>query len=113
MKRLLDVLKDISALLVGAAAFLYVLGYTVHLAYFRLLGIETIGQPLDYVRFAADYAASVIASLPILFLNATYYLPLLIQSSFLLITLCCVGMIVLFVAWRTSERLGKYLSDAT
>ena len=105
-------LKDISALLVGGAAVLYVLGYTVHLAYFRVLGIETVGQPLDYIRFAADYSASIIASLPLLFLAAADYLPLLIRFPFFWITLYSLAMIALFVTWRISATREKKSATA-
>jgi hypothetical protein len=105
------VLKDISALLVGAAAFLYALGYTVHLAYFRVLGIETVGEPLDYVRFAADYVASMISSVPLLLFGSRYYLLRLFHMPFLPLTLVCIGIIILLAPrWiRERETSGKAL----
>ncbi len=112
LKKLLDVLKDVSALLVGAAAFLYVLGYTVHLAYFRVLGIQTVDQPLDYVRLAADYVASIIASVPLLLLDGTYYLPTLIRPPFLTAAIFCLGMVLAFILFHARERLEKYFGKA-
>lgn len=96
----------------GAAAFLYVLGYTVHLAYFRLLGIQTVGQPLDYVRFAADYVASIIASLPLLIFGSHYYLLRLFHSPFWPLTLACIGILILLIPhWiRESDTSGKVLT---
>lgn len=95
----------------GAAAFLYVLGYTVHLAYFRVLGIETVGEPLDYVRFAADYVASIIASVPLLLIGSHYYLLRLFHTPFLPLTLACIGIVILLVPrWiRESETSGTAL----
>lgn len=104
MKKLLDLLKDISALLVGAAAVLYALGYTVHLAYFRVLGIETVGEPLDYVRLAADYVASIISSVPLLFFGTGSYLLRLIHMPFLPLTLGCIGIIILLTPRWIKER---------
>lgn len=116
MNKLLGVLKDISALLVGAAAFLYALGYTVHLAYFRLLGIGTVGQPLDYVRLAADYVASLVASLPLLVLAAPFYLGELFRAPFWILTICCVGMIfgrIVIGSNARSDREGAWRTRAS
>jgi general stress protein CsbA len=117
LKKLFDVLKDISALVVGAAAFLYALGYTVHLAYFRLLGIGTVGQPLDYVRLAADYVASIVSSLPLLLLAAPFYLPTLFRAPFWILTILCMamivgGIVVGYSARSEKERAWKSLGSA-
>src|SRR5438874_1983733 len=97
MKRsLLEVLKDWSALLVGGAALLYIFGFTVHWAYFRLLGLEIGGQPLDYLRFAADYVTSVVSSLPQLLFAFAYYSPKLIHAP--LLTSTIFGSLIVAVA---------------
>jgi hypothetical protein len=96
-RSVLELLKDLSALIVGAAAILYVFGYIVHLAYFRLLGIEMPGQPLDYVRLAADYSASVISSLPQLIVRVPYYLRTLFHSPLLKVTVCVLVLVALFL----------------
>jgi hypothetical protein len=96
-KPILELLKDLSALIVGAAAVLYIFGYIVHLAYFRLLGIEMPGQPLDYVRLAADYSASVISSLPQLIISPQYYLPKLFHSPLLRLTICLLVLVTFFL----------------
>src|SRR5437588_11467072 len=111
-KSLLELLKDLSALVVGAAAALYVFGYTVHLAYFRLLGVEMVGQPLDYVRLAADYLVSVVTSLPQLLLGLPYYLPKLFHWPMSGAAVTCLLIVpLLFVLYLPFKRIREYVSN--
>jgi hypothetical protein len=103
-KSLLELLKDFSALVVGAAAALYVFGFTVHLAYFRLLGVETVGQPLDYMRLAADYLVSVITSLPQLLFSFPYYLSRLLRWPVFAAAISCVLIVPLLLALHLPKR---------
>jgi hypothetical protein len=96
-KSQLDLLKDFSALLVAVAATLYLFGYLVHLAYFRLLGVEIIGQPLDYMRLAADYSTSVVSSSLQLPVRLGYYWPKLIEGPAVLVTISCGLMVLLLL----------------
>lgn len=112
MKRsLLEVLKDWSGLVVGGAALLYVFGFTVHWAYFRLLGLEINGQPLDYLRFAADYATSVISSLPQLLFAFVYYSPKLIHAplvtSTIFSSLIVIVSFALYIRRKNPRTPGK------
>lgn len=95
---LLEDLKDWSALLVGAVALLYMFGFTVHWAYFRLLGIDISGQAFDYLRFAADYVTSIVSSVPQLLIAFVFYSPKLVQSPLLEITVPSIVIVVLSVA---------------
>jgi hypothetical protein len=105
-KPLLELLKDFSALVVGAVATLYVFGFTVHLAYFRLLGVETVGQPLDYMRLAADYLVSVITSLPQLLFSFPYYLPKLLHWPIFAAAIACVLIVpLLLMVYLPKRRL--------
>jgi hypothetical protein len=97
-KPLLELLKDLSALLVGAAALLYVFGFAAHWAYFRLLGIDINGQAFDYLRFAADYVTAVVGALPQLLFAFVYYAPKLIDSLLLKITILCFLIALLAIA---------------
>jgi hypothetical protein len=58
----LDWIKDYSAIVVSVATAFYVCGYLVHVAYFRVLGVEIDGQPLDYIKMGGDYSISLITS---------------------------------------------------
>jgi hypothetical protein len=112
-KPLLEILKDLSALAVGAAATLYVFGFTVHLAYFRLLGVEMVGQPLDYMRLAADYFVSVITSLPQLLLDIRYYLPELLHWPVSGAALACLLIVFLLLVLHLPVRgLKDYIAEA-
>jgi len=108
---LLEILKDWSGLLVGGAALLYIFGFTVHWAYFRLLGIDVKAQPLDYLRFAADYSTSIVSSVPQLLFAFAYYSPKLIHSPLWALTFLCSLTTIVFVAFcfwrRAKERKRK------
>lgn len=95
---LLEVLKDWSALLVGAAAVLYIFGFMVHWAYFRLLGIDISGQAFDYLRFAADYVTSIVSSLLQLLIAFVYYSPKLIHAPLRTITVPCIFIVIIALA---------------
>jgi hypothetical protein len=95
---LLEILKDWSGLLVGGAALLYVFGFTVHWAYFRLLGIDINGQPLDYLRFAADYSTSVVSSAPQLLFAFPYYSPKLVNAPLLMSTILCSLIVIIAIS---------------
>ncbi len=97
-KPLLELLKDLSALLVGAAALLYVFGFATHWAYFRLLGIDINGEAFDYLRFAADYVTAVVGGLPQLLFAFVYYAPTLIDSLLLEITIPCFLIVIVALA---------------
>lgn len=112
MKRpLLEVLRDWSGLVVGGAALLYVFGYTVHWACFRLLGLAINGQPFDYLRFAADFATSVLGSLPQLIFAFTYYSPKLIHAPLLTSTIVCslivIASFLLYVVRKSLTKVQK------
>lgn len=103
---LLEILKDWSGLLVGGAALLYIFGFTVHWAYFRLLGIDINAQPLDYLRFAADYSTSIVSSVPQLSFAFEYYSPKLIHSPLSALTFLCALTPIVFVVfcfWRRAK----------
>jgi hypothetical protein len=111
-KSFLELLKDLSALLVGAVALLYIFGYTVHFAYSRVLGFESIGQPLDYVRYAADYGSSIISSLPQLLFGAKYYAPKLLQSPMIGATVDCILILTLsLLLYVPIKRFKLFLSQ--
>jgi hypothetical protein len=111
-KPLLELLKDLSALLVGAAALLYIFGYTVQLAYSRVLGVESVGQPLDYVRYAADYGASIISSVPQLLFGARYYVPKLFQRPMIGATVGCIVILALsLLLYLPIKRFKLFLSQ--
>lgn len=109
-KSLLDLLKDFSALVVAVAATLYLFGYLVHLAYFRLLGVEIVGQPLDYMRLAADYSTSVVSSSLQLPVRLWYYWPKLIEWPVVPVTIGC-GLIVLILLtlYVPMQKLRSFL----
>lgn len=107
-KPLLELLKDLSALLVGAAALLYVFGFATHWAYFRLLGIDINGQAFDYLKFAADYLTAVVGGLPQLLFAFVYYLPKLIDGLLLKITIpCFLTVLVAFALYVRPLKLSK------
>lgn len=110
-KSLLEILKDLSAVVVGAAATLYIFGFVTHLAYFRLLGIEMVGQPLDYVRLAADYFISLITSLPQLLLGFRYYLPMLVRWPLsVTAVLSLLVVMTLLALWLPVQGLKAYVA---
>jgi len=103
---LLEILKDWSGLLVGGAALLYIFGFTVHWAYFRLLGVDINAQPLDYLRFAADYSTSIVSSVPQLLFAFEYYSPKLIHGPLWSLTFLSSLITIVFVAscfWRRAK----------
>jgi hypothetical protein len=106
-KPLLEFLKDLAGLAVGSAALLYVIGFTVHWAYFRLLGIEISGQPFDYLRFAADYVTSIVSSSPQLFFAFMYYVPKLIHAPLLKSTILCSLLVVVCVVLYIGRKASK------
>lgn len=108
----LELLKDLSAIVVGVAAVLYVFGFTVHHAYFRLLGIDMVGQPLDYMRLAADYCASIVGAMSQLPFRIGYYLPKLFQGVMLLATVTCLLItLILLLLHLPIPRLKDYLTS--
>lgn len=110
-KSLLDLLKDISALVVAVAATLYLFGYLVHLAYFRLLGVEMMGQPQDYMRLAADYSTSVVSSSLQLPVRLGYYWPKLIEWPALLVTILSGLIVLLLLTLQLPvEKLRSFLN---
>jgi hypothetical protein len=54
-KSIVDLLKDLSAVV----AVLYIWGYISHIGYYRVLGLEVAGQPLDYLRQGGDLCTSL------------------------------------------------------
>lgn len=54
-KSIVELLKDLSAV-VGV---LYIWGYISHIGYYRVLGLEVAGQPLDYLRQGGDLCTSL------------------------------------------------------
>ena len=76
-----------------------------------MLGVESIGQPLDYVRYAADYGASIISSVPQLLFGARYYVPKLFQPPMIGATVGCIVILALtFCSTFQSSDSSGFLS---
>ncbi len=99
-------LKDYLAVAVGAVTVFYVCGYLVHVVLYRLLGVEFVAQPLDYLKLAGDYSISIIVSIPQLVMSPSLYFSKLWEGPLIWATVGCLLSLLCLVSSIKFTRLG-------
>lgn len=105
-KSVIEWLKEYSAIAVGLAAILYVWGFLVYEIYYRLLGLEIVGDPIDYIKLAGDYITSLVISMIQLVdpSAVSQYSQKLVQVPLRYATLFLIIAILLLIAMRIFNK---------